>query len=178
MSKGSTESVIISSNRPEVDFDENSLIEDKKVKKQKKINVDSDLASIDAFLESAQSFQSAHISCQIRLTANNSKDISFIGYLENFSSSYQDFDITVIVSLDEFKKIYSMVAASNANSNILKEVELLSESLIDDSEEDKKNLVAMPLISSKRIISDILFNINTKEKSIEPTAKITIRCRI
>jgi len=178
MRNKSTESIIVSSNRPEVDFDENSLIEDKKPVKKKAKKIDPDLANIDAFLESAQTYESVHIPCQIRLVANHSKDISFIGHLENFSSSYERFEATVVVSLDEFKKIYTMMSEINVNSNILKELELLSESTADDTEENKENLVAMPLISNTREISDILFSIDTKEKNIEPTAKITIRCGI
>jgi hypothetical protein len=175
------ESIITSSNRPDVDFDANSLLDAPNAKKIKPLTVDPEIQEIDSFLSTifVPENEVEYLPCQVRIACRPTGNISFIGKLENFNSSYRNFEVVVLVALEDFKNVYSTLTKLGTSNTALVDLEILSENASDNSDEEnseKENFVALPLTSNTQSISNILFNISTKNKGTVPVAKITIIC--
>lgn len=175
---------IITSDRDDVTLDEESMLDRPKVRnktvKTNKPVVDKELNDIDSFLNSidVEMQNLEYLPCQVKITCARGKDLFFIGKLEEFTSGYQHFETTIVIAIDEFKKIYTTLIKSSSTHNVLTNLDLLTEDTIGEDHEDssRENFEALPLISNTQEISDILFKITTNEKTRQPIAKLTIRC--
>lgn len=182
MKSNLTETVITSPDRSDVAFDEESLLDTPKGKRSKTKVVDEELTAIDNFLNSVipPEVEYDYLPCQISIHCPAAGDITLIGKLQSFSSSYSLFEIVALISFDEFKKVYTKLLSVNSSHAVLQDIEVLTENNAynDDENDDsqKENFTAMPLSPNTKNISDILFSITTNTKSASPTAKVTIRC--